>query len=83
MAQIRKGVYQHFKGKTYAVIGEAKHSEMLEDFVVYRALYKSSPFGKHPLWVRPKKSFEALIEREEKTVQRFTFLKQRPVRKKI
>ena len=83
MAQIKKGVYRHFKGKTYEVIGEAKHSEMPEDFIVYRALYKSSPFGKHTLWVRPIKSFEALVKREGKTVKRFTFLKQRPVKKMI
>jgi hypothetical protein len=39
------------------VIGEAVHSETLEDFVVYRALYSSKEFGKNSLWIRPKKMF--------------------------
>src|SRR5262249_29218000 len=37
--EIRPGVYRHYKGMMYEVIGVAKHSEVLEDLVVYRALY--------------------------------------------
>lgn len=46
------GIYEHYKGNRYEVIGVAKHSESLEDFVVYRALY-----GDHGLWVRPADMF--------------------------
>ena len=48
------GVYQHYKGKSYEVTGVAKHSETLEELVVYRALY-----GKYDLWVRPLGMFLA------------------------
>lgn len=49
---IKLGKYKHYKGKEYEVIGVAKHSETLEDLVVYKALY-----GNHDLWVRPLKMF--------------------------
>ncbi len=40
------GIYRHYKGKEYEVIGIAKHSETLEDVVVYKALYESDKFEK-------------------------------------
>ena len=46
--QILPGKYRHFKGGLYEVIGVARHSETLEEMVVYRALY-----GDGGLWVRP------------------------------
>ena len=48
MADIRPGRYRHFKGNEYQVLGIARHSETLEELVVYRALY-----GDGGLWVRP------------------------------
>ena len=33
------GVYRHYKGNMYEVVGHAKHSEMLEEMVIYKALY--------------------------------------------
>lgn len=50
-------IYEHYKGKQYRVIGVARHSETLEELVVYRALYDSKKFGKEALWVRPKTMF--------------------------
>jgi len=49
--------YKHYKGHDYEVIGVARHSETLEEMVVYRALYNSPEFGKNFLWVRPKEMF--------------------------
>jgi hypothetical protein len=50
---VKPGLYRHYKGKHYEVIGVAKHSETNESMVVYRPLY-----GERGLWVRPLKMFE-------------------------
>lgn len=46
------GLYRHYKGGQYEVVGTARHSETLEPMTVYRALY-----GTHGLWVRPASMF--------------------------
>lgn len=66
---IKPGRYRHFKGKEYEVIGTAKHSETLEEMVVYRQLY-----GEFGLWVRPASMWEETVERDGKTYQRFTYI---------
>lgn len=66
---IKPGRYRHFKGNEYEVLGTAKHSETLEEMVVYRALY-----GEFGLWVRPASMWEETIERDGKTYQRFTYI---------
>ena len=33
------GIYRHYKGNVYEVMGTAQHSESEEPLVVYRALY--------------------------------------------
>lgn len=67
--EIKKGIYRHFKGNKYEVIGTAKHSETLEEMVVYRALY-----GEHGLWVRPVSMWNETIERDGKVMKRFEFI---------
>jgi len=64
------GKYRHFKGKKYQVIGVAKHSETLEEFVVYKQLY-----GNNSLWVRPMKMFLEKVEVNGEEVPRFKFIK--------
>ncbi len=64
---IKPGIYRHFKGNRYEVIGMAKHSETLEPMVVYRALY-----GNGELWVRPAAMWNETIQRDSKAFQRFT-----------
>lgn len=53
---LEKGLYRHYKGKYYEVIGVAKHSETGEDLVVYRSLY-----GERGLWVRPLAMFDETL----------------------
>ena len=67
MEEILPGRYRHFKGNEYEVLGVAKHSETLEEMVVYRALY-----GEHGLWVRPASMWNETVERDGKTYRRFT-----------
>ncbi len=73
MKSIKLGKYRHYKGKEYEVIGVARHSETLEELVVYKALY-TSEFGKNSLWVRPKKMFLETVEVDGKKVPRFKYL---------
>jgi len=74
MDDIRLGKYQHYKGKFYEVIGVARHSETLEEMVVYRALYDSKEYGKNVLWVRPKAIFLEDVTVEGKAVPRFRYV---------
>lgn len=67
--ELKIGKYRHFKGKEYEVIGVAKHSETLEEFVVYMALY-----GNKELWIRPKKMFLEKVKQEGKLVNRFEYI---------
>lgn len=69
MQEIKLGKYRHFKGNEYEVIAIAKHSETLEEMVVYRALY-----GEGQMWVRPARMWDEKIERDGKTYKRFTFI---------
>ena len=67
--EIEKGKYRHFKGNEYEVLEIARHSETLEEMVVYKALY-----GDGGIWVRPASMWNETVERDGKTYQRFTFL---------
>ncbi|MBQ2062935.1 MAG: DUF1653 domain-containing protein [Oscillospiraceae bacterium] len=69
MEEIRPGRYRHFKGNEYQVIGTARHSETLEEMVVYRALY-----GEFGLWVRPARMWNETVERDGYCGPRFTYL---------
>jgi hypothetical protein len=70
---IKPGIYSHFKtGNQYKVHFVAKHSETLEDIVVYEALYNNE---KSKFWVRPVKMFEEFVEFNDQKVPRFKFIK--------
>lgn len=57
-------IYKHFKGNMYKVVGFAKHSETLEDMVVYESLRNNT------LWVRPKSMWNEVVD--DKGTLRFT-----------
>ncbi len=63
------GVYRHYKGNLYRVVGEAKHSETLAAMVVYQALY-----GERGLWVRPRAMFLETVRVAGREVPRFAYV---------
>lgn len=58
--------YRHFKGNEYLVLYIAKHSETLEEMVVYQALY-----GEFGIWVRPLDMFLEQVGRQGVMIHRF------------
>lgn len=71
---IKKGIYKHYKGNLYEVLGIALHSETLEKMVIYKALYESE-FGKNVIFVRPLKMFKENVLINGKKVPRFKIQK--------
>ena len=65
------GEYEHFKGRRYRVLGVAKHSETLEDLVVYEALYENDA---SKFWARPFNMFLEEVEHNGQKVPRFKYL---------
>ena len=65
-AIIEGDLYEHYKGHRYKVLGVARHSETLEEMVVYQALY-----GEHGIWVRPLNMFLETIVIDGKEQPRF------------
>lgn len=56
---VKGGIYEHYKGKKYQVIDIVRHSETLEELVLYKTLYENE-LGE--LWVRPKAMFTQKLE---------------------
>jgi len=74
MKDLKIGKYQHYKGNFYEVIGVGRHSETLDELVIYRALYNSKEFGKNVIWVRPKEMLLEKVIVDNKEVPRFKFI---------
>ena len=66
MSELRPGLYRHFKGNLYRLLYVAKHSETLEEMVVYQALY-----GEMGIWVRPASMWNERVERDGYSGPRF------------
>ena len=66
---VKKGFYRHFKGNIYEVIDIARHSETLEDYIVYRATY-----GDKGLWVRPAAMWDERVIRDGVEYKRFEYI---------
>ena len=64
--QTTSGIYRHYKGQRYRVLGTARHSETMEPLVIYQALY-----GDLGLWVRPAVMFNDTIELDGEPIARF------------
>lgn len=63
------GLYRHFKGNQYRVLYVATHSETMERYVVYQALY-----GERGVWVRPLNMFVEDVERDGRVQPRFALI---------
>lgn len=66
---IQPGIYRHYKGPEYRVLGTAQHSETEEWLVFYQALY-----GEFGLWVRPLAMFQEQVEVDGESVARFALI---------
>lgn len=62
---VQLGVYQHFRGGRYEVVGVGKHTETAEVLVVYQSMSGGS------LWARPIKMFIGKVEHNGQMVPRF------------
>lgn len=60
------GTYQHYKGNVYKVLCVAKHSETLEDMVIYQDTTDDSK-----IWARPLSMWSELVEVNAELVPRF------------
>lgn len=68
---MQPGIYKHFKGSLYEVLGVALSSEdPTQEFVVYRALY-AGDFPEGQLWIRPKEMFLEMVEINGQKIPRF------------
>lgn len=63
------GYYRHYKGQLYQLTAIATHSEELQPYAVYRALY-----GNYDLWVRPLQMFTENVSIQGEEVARFQFI---------
>ena len=70
MEIIKVGIYKHYKGPLYKVIGYAQHSETEEWLVYYQALY-----GEYGYWIRPLEMFKETVEIEGQVKPRFELIK--------
>lgn len=69
MNKIKLGIYHHYKGNLYKVLCIAKHSETLEDLVIYQDVNASEK-----IWARPASMWNDEITVDGKTVKRFTLV---------
>jgi len=67
--EVKKGLYQHYKGGRYQVLDVARHSETEEWFVIYKPLY-----GEQSTWIRPLAMFVESVDYQGETVPRFRFI---------
>lgn len=65
----KAGIYQHYKGPLYQVVGACKHTETGDELVYYRSLY-----GDFGFWARPLAMFFEDVEYDGKIMPRFTFV---------
>ncbi|MFA6918567.1 MAG: DUF1653 domain-containing protein [Patescibacteria group bacterium] len=68
---LKLGIYEHYKGGRYRVIGVAFHSETLQEMVIYQAQY-----GEHNYWARPLDEFFDEVEYLGRRSPRFKYVEE-------
>ncbi len=75
---IKPGIYEHYKGKKYEVIGFAHHTETKCPMVLYKALYKvpdlEELYGETIIFTRPYDMFIEKIKIDNKEIPRFKYI---------
>lgn len=71
MRKIKPGIWRHYRGQLYRVIGTAKHTETGEQVVMYEPLY-----GEPMYWVRPAFMWEEEVEYLGEKMKRFTWVRE-------
>ncbi len=66
--QVLTGIYRHFKGGIYEVTGIAKHSELLEELVIYKNTLTKQ------CWARPLSMWNETVVLDGKEVSRFSYI---------
>ena len=69
LPKLPRGIWEHYKGGRYRLLGVAYHSETLEPTVIYQALY-----GEAALWVRPASMWTECVEVDGKCTPRFRLI---------
>ncbi len=81
MKKIKPGIYTHFKGGDYTVIGVGHHSETLDELVIYS--HDSDTYGKNSLWARPASLWHEQVIRDAYSGPRFTYKSPSPSKKQV
>lgn len=66
MKKILQGIYRHYKGGKYIILGTATHTENGKRLVVYRDVITEK------MWARPEKMFLDKLKINNRWVDRFT-----------
>ena len=69
MIMMKQGLYRHYKGNLYRLLFVARHSETLEEMVVYQDALHPEKY-----WARPAHMWEETVEAGGKTVCRFEYI---------
>lgn len=70
------GIYKHFEGKVYKIVGVARHSETLEKMVVYEWIEGESDLPEK-IWVRSYDMFLENVTKDGKTFPQFELLEKK------
>lgn len=73
-APLKAGIYKHYKGGFYRLLGVARHETNHEEYVVYCEISRGLETGEGPLWIRPIHEFYEQVEFRGRTVSRFQYV---------